>query len=241
MSGLDGAAVMVFGGSSGIGLGTATAAMAAGAKVTVAGRDPKRLAAAGAAVSGVETVPLDAADEAALAAFFAGRAPFDHVVVSVGMGGRGRIAEQKPAEAMAAFEAKFWTYYRVARTAKIVPGGSLTVISGVIGHQPAPGAALISAINAAVEGLTRGLAVDFAPTRVNTVCPGLVDTALWDRLSAADRQAMYARAAATLPARRVGQPADIAQAVLMMMTNPFVTGTTLVVDGGALLGGARDH
>jgi NAD(P)-dependent dehydrogenase (short-subunit alcohol dehydrogenase family) len=235
MGGLDGVAVLVFGGSSGIGLGTAKAAAAAGAKVTIAARDEGRLAAAGRELPPAETVSLDAADEAALAAFFAGRPPFDHVVVSVGKGGRGRIGEQPPAEAMAAFEAKFWTYYRIARTAKIRPGGSLTVVSGTIGHKPAPGAALVSAINAAVEGLTRGLAVDFAPTRVNTVCPGIVDTPLWDRLGEDGRQALYARAAETLPARRIGQPADVAAAILMLMTNPFATGSTLVLDGGGLL------
>lgn len=235
MDALDGAAVMVFGGSSGIGLGIAKAAAAAGAKVTIAGRDQARLAAAGKALPAAETVQLDATDEPALAAFFSGRGAFDHVVVSVGKGGRGKITEQAPAEAMAALEAKFWTYYRVARTAKIVPGGSLTVVSGTIGHKPAPGAALVSAINAAVEGLTRGLAVDFAPTRVNTVCPGIIDTPLWDRLGDDGRQALYTSAAATLPARRIGQPDDVARATLMLMTNPFATGSTLVLDGGGLL------
>ena len=85
------------------------------------------------------------------------------------------------------------------------------------------------------KGLTRGLALDFAPTRVNTVSPGIIDTPLWDRMSAADKSAMYAKAAATLPARRIGQPQDVGQAILFLMTNPFATGSVLHLDGGSML------
>jgi NAD(P)-dependent dehydrogenase (short-subunit alcohol dehydrogenase family) len=139
------------------------------------------------------------------------------------------------ADAMAAMNGKFWTYFRIARAARIATGGSLTLVSGGLGSKPAPGAALVSAINAAIEGLTRGLALDFAPTRVNTVSPGIIDTPLWDRMTATDRQAMYAKATATLPARRVGKPEDVGQAILFLMTNPFATGSVLHLDGGSLL------
>ena len=83
--------------------------------------------------------------------------------------------------------------------------------------------------------MTRGLALDMSPRRVNTVCPGAVDTPLWDQLTPEARKALYERNAATLPARRMGQPEDIAQAILMVMTNPFATGTVLFIEGGALL------
>src|SRR5262249_51855374 len=150
-------------------------------------------------------------------------------------GGRGPVASIAMADAMAAMNGKFWTYFRIARAAKIATGGSLTLVSGGLGSKPAPGPALVSAINAAIEGLTRGLALDFAPTRVNTVSPGIIDTPLWDRMSAADRQAMYAKATATLPARRVGKPEDVGQAILFLMTNPFATGSVLHLDGGSML------
>jgi NAD(P)-dependent dehydrogenase (short-subunit alcohol dehydrogenase family) len=94
---------------------------------------------------------------------------------------------------------------------------------------------LQGAINAALEALARGLALERAPVRVNTVSPGLVDTPLYAAMSDADRQAMFDKAAARLPARRVGQPEDIASAILFVATNPFATGSTVTVDGGGTI------
>jgi NAD(P)-dependent dehydrogenase (short-subunit alcohol dehydrogenase family) len=228
--------VLVVGGSSGIGLATARAAAHARAAVTIAARTETRLATAVEAIGhGATGRQLDAGDDAAVDAFFADRREWDHVVVTAGKGGRGRLDEIAMPDAFAAMNGKFWSYYRIARAARIAPSGSLTFVSGMHGHKPAPGAPLISAINAAIEGLARGLAVDLSPIRVNTISPGVIDTPLWDRLSEAERKVMFDRAAATLPVRRIGQPEDVAQAVLFLMTNPFATGTVLHLEGGALL------
>jgi len=236
MISLHGQQVLVVGGSSGIGFATAKAAVGAGAHVTIASRSEARLELAVQALGhGVVGRPLDAADDESVANFFADQKTWDHVIATTGAGGRGQIANIAMADALAAMNAKFWTYFRIARAVKIASGGSLTLVSGGLGSKPAPGAALVSAINAAIEGLTRGLALDFAPTRVNTVSPGLIDTPLWDRMSTADRQAMYAKAAATLPARRIGHPEDVGQAIVFLMTNPFATGSVLHLDGGSLL------
>ncbi len=173
MISLHGQQVLVVGGSSGIGLATAKAAVAAGAHVTIAGRSEAKLELAVQALGhGVVGRPLDAGDDKSVADFFADGKTWDHVVATTGAGGRGQIANIAMADALAAMNGKFWTYFRVARAAKIATGGSLTLVSGGLGSKPAPGAALVSAINAAIEGLTRGLALDFAPTRVNTVSPG---------------------------------------------------------------------
>jgi NAD(P)-dependent dehydrogenase (short-subunit alcohol dehydrogenase family) len=236
MESLEGKRVLVVGGSSGIGLATAKAAAEIGARVTIAARSDDRLAAAAKEIGrGVATRTLDAGDDASVEAFFSGGTMWDHVVCSAGLGGRGRLSEIAMKDALAAMNGKFWAYFRIARAAQLSAGGSLTFVSGGLAHKPAPGAALVSAVNAAIEGLTRGLAIDFAPARVNTVCPGVIDTPLWDRLAPADRQAMFERAAASLPARRIGQPADVAQAILLLMTNPFATGSVLILDGGSLL------
>jgi NAD(P)-dependent dehydrogenase (short-subunit alcohol dehydrogenase family) len=236
MISVHGQQVLIVGGSSGIGLATAKAAAQAGAHVTIAGRSEAKLELAVQALGhGAVGRPLDAGDDKSVADFFADGKTWDHVVATTGAGGRGQIANIAMADALAAMNGKFWTYFRIARAAKIATGGSLTVVSGGLGSKPAPGAALVSAINAAIEGLTRGLALDFAPTRVNTVSPGIIDTPLWDRMTAADRQAMYAKATATLPARRVGKPEDVGQAILFLMTNPFATGSVLHLDGGSLL------
>ncbi len=71
--------------------------------------------------------------------------------------------------------------------------------------------------------------------RVNTVSPGLIATPLWDGMSADDREAMYARAAARLPAGRVGTPEDVASFILAIAMNRFATGSTIYLDGGALV------
>ena len=236
MTSLHGQHVLVVGGSSGIGLATARAAVEAGAHVTIAGRSEAKLELAVQALGhGAVGKPVDAMDDASVEAFFADGKVWNHVVATTGAGGRGEISRIAMADAFAAMNGKFWTYFRIARAAKIASGGSLTLVSGALGSKPAPGAALVSAINAAIEGLTRGLAIDFAPTRVNTVSPGIIDTPLWDRMPAADKSAMYAKAAATLPARRIGQPQDVGQAILFLMTNPFATGSVLHLDGGAAL------
>jgi NAD(P)-dependent dehydrogenase (short-subunit alcohol dehydrogenase family) len=228
--------VLVVGGSSGIGLAIARAAATAGATVTIAARSETRLAAALATLGhGVIGRRLDAGDDASVDAFFAESGDWDHVVATAGKGGRGRLPEIAMPDALTAMNDKFWPYYRVARAARIAPAGSLTFVSGTIGSKPAPGAALVSAINAAIEGLARGLALDLSPVRVNTVSPGIIDTPLWDRLSESERKALFDRAAASLPARRIGQPEDVAQAVLFLMTNPFATGSVVHLEGGGLL------
>jgi NAD(P)-dependent dehydrogenase (short-subunit alcohol dehydrogenase family) len=236
MGSLDGKTVLVLGGSSGIGLATAREAAAAGARVTIASRSAAKLDTAARELGpGIGSGALDAGDDASVASFFGDGPAWDHVVASVGLGGRGRIQDLAMPDAHAAMNGKFWAYYRIARAARIAPTGSLTFVTGGLGHKPAPGAALASAINAAIEGLTRGLAIDFAPVRVNAVCPGMIRTPLWDRMTPSDREAMYARAAATLPARRVGEAEDVAQAILFLIANPYATGSVLVIDGGALI------
>lgn len=228
--------VLVVGGSSGIGLATAKAAAAAGARVTIASRSADRLAAAVKDIgAGADSRQLDQTNDTSVEKFFSDGQEWDGIVMSAGAGGRGVPSEISMDTAFAAMNGKFWGYYRVARAAKITSGGSLTFISGALSNNPAPGASLISAINAAIEGLTLGLAIDFAPTRVNTVCPGIVDTALWEQLSDDARKAMYENARARLPARKVGEPDEVAQAILYFMTNAFSTGTVLHLDGGAKL------
>jgi NAD(P)-dependent dehydrogenase (short-subunit alcohol dehydrogenase family) len=230
------AQVLVIGGSSGIGLATALAAGEAGASVTIASRSKANLDTALGRISGPSrAVVLDTRDESAVERFFMQEAPWDHVVVSAAQTPTGPVRTLGLAEANAAMESKFWGAYRVARAAKIKDGGSLTFISGFLSVRPSAGAVLQGAINAALEGLARGLALELAPVRVNAVSPGLIATPLWSSMTEEKREAMFAGAAARLPARRVGQPEDIANAVLFLATTPFATGSTVRVDGGAAI------
>ncbi|MCJ2129772.1 SDR family oxidoreductase [Methylobacterium sp. E-045] len=231
---LNGRSVLVVGAAGGIGSATVQAFARNGARVVAAGRPGPKLDEA-ARSAGAEPVALDFTEEAAVEAFFADRTAFDHVVVAVASTKTGSVASLPLAEAKAAMESKFWGAYRVARAAKVVDGGSLTFVSGYLSQRPGAAAVLQGAINAALDALARGLALERAPARVNTVSPGLVDTPLYAGMDTADRVAMFEKRAAQLPARRIGQPDDLAQAILFVATNPFATGSTVTVDGGGTI------
>src|SRR5216683_4170005 len=177
---LTDAQVLLIGGSSGIGLATAVAAAAAGASVTIASRSKIKLDTALGSIRGTRrAVVLDTRDQSALGRFFMAEGPRDHVVVSAAQTPTGPVRTLDLADAEAAMESKFWGAYRVARAAKIKDGGSLTFISGFLSVRPSAGAVLQGAINAALEALARGLALELAPIRVNAVSPGLIATPLW--------------------------------------------------------------
>jgi len=111
----------------------------------------------------------------------------------------------------------------------------LTFISGFLSERPSGTAVLQGSINAALEALARGLALEFAPIRVNAVSPGLIETPIWDGLPLEKRKALFESTAAQLPVQKIGQPQDVANAVLFLMTTPFATGSTVRVDGGGVI------
>jgi NAD(P)-dependent dehydrogenase (short-subunit alcohol dehydrogenase family) len=115
------------------------------------------------------------------------------------------------------------------------PGGSITLTTGIAGRRPGPGWAVAASICGAVESLTRALAVELAPIRVNAVCPGVVRSPLWDSMGETGREQVYRDSAASTLARRVGEVDDVAHAYLYCLTQPFATGSILTVDGGAAL------
>jgi len=226
--------VLVVGGSSGIGLAVARQTAALGAAVTIAARSQVKLDAALSHLGGkAVAVILDTGDEQAVERLFAGdQQPWDHVVVSAARTPTGAVRSLSLADARTAMESKFWGAYRIARAAKIREGGSLTFISGVLSVRPSASSVLQGAINAALEALARGLALELAPIRVNAVSPGLIATPLWSGLPQDKREAMFSDAARRLPARRTGEPEDVANAVTYLLTTPFATGSTIRVDGG---------
>lgn len=230
--------VVIIGGSTGIGLATAMAVVANGGQVVIAGRSREKLESARARIGPqAQALPLDMSDEAAVKTFFLEVGAFDHLVTPGGAMSIAPFHKMPSAEARACFDSKFWGQYHAARhgAPNIRPGGSLVLFSGVYAHRPPPTAWIVAAVNSAVEGLARGLAVELSPIRVNCISPGLVDTPVWTALPDDQRNAMFAKVAAALPAKRIGKPEDIAQTALYLMSNGFTTGAIIAADGGHLL------
>jgi NAD(P)-dependent dehydrogenase (short-subunit alcohol dehydrogenase family) len=224
--------VAVFGGSSGIGLAVAAQAKAQGSTLTLVSRNPDRLGEAQRQIGGAETVALDIRRERAVAEFFAGRAAFDHVVVSAAELTVGALRKQSLAEAREAVESKFWGAVNVAHAANIAADGSLTLVSGMLGCRPSGNATILSAVNAALDTLARALATEMAPIRVNCISPGRIDSPWWDYLSPQDRESLLLRTASALPLKRVGAPVEIAGQIIHAMQNGFMTGSVIQIDGG---------
>lgn len=239
---LTGQRIVVIGGSSGMGLATAQAAADAGAVVTIASSSKERIDAALAQLpDSCDGAALDVRDEAAVADLFARVGELDHVVFTAGdQADRRALAELPIEQARRTFDVRFWGAVTVAKYAapRMRPGGSITLTSGTVGVRPIRGAALASAGAAATEGLSRALAVDLAPVRVNAVRSGAVRTPLWDAMPEPQRAAAFDTFARRALTGTVGEPYQIAAANLYLMENQFVTGTVLTVDGGLILTGS---
>lgn len=236
MSDFKNAKVLVVGGSSGIGLAASKAFAAAGANVTIASRSQDKVRLATQRLGhGVVGCTLDTRDEQAIEVFFSAGSVWDHVVITAAQTPSGPVRGLSLLDAYEAMNSKFWGAYRVARYLQVRDSGSVTFVSGYLSVRPSKSSVLQGAINAAVEALARGLAIELSPVRVNAVSPGLVATPLWDAVPEDTRLAMYKTAASRLPVRRVGQPEDVAGAILYLAGNKHSTGATVLVDGGGTI------
>ena len=227
--------VVVAGGSSGVGLAVVKRAAAAGARVIALGRSEARLKAAleglGDPVSGVA---MDATDRAALDGFFARSGPIDHLVITLSGGeGAGAFAQLDLQALRRGFEAKFWPQLQTAQAAlpALRPGGSITFVTAVSARIARPGTAGLGAINGALEAMVGSLARELAPSRVNAVSPGVIDTEWWSGKPELKQQ-VFEEQARTLPVARVGRADEVAHTVQFLLENGFVTGVVVECDGG---------
>jgi NAD(P)-dependent dehydrogenase (short-subunit alcohol dehydrogenase family) len=227
---LAGKKVVVVGGSSGIGLATAELAKREGADVIVASRNVDRLDAVAAKLNAI-AIPADES----IVNLFRRCGPVDHVVVTAAQLRSGPFKTVSMDDVRATMEGKFWGAWRVARSAEIRPGGSLTLVSGYLSIRPRPNSAIVGAANGAIESLARSLALELAPVRVNAVSPGIIDTPIRAAMPEEARRDMLAKTAASLPVGRVGVGDDIARQILAFMTIGFATGSIVYIDGGALI------
>jgi NAD(P)-dependent dehydrogenase (short-subunit alcohol dehydrogenase family) len=229
--------VVVIGGTSGIGFAVAKAALEEGARVVVGSSSERKVGRASERLAGAEAFAIDVKAEASVSAFFERVGAFDHLAFTAGdwaSFGGGPVRDLDVAGAAAAFTVRFWGAVTTVKHAapRMREGGSITLTDGMIAHRSRKGAAISTAMAGAVEHLTRALAVELAPIRVNAVCPGLILTEIWDAIPEAQRQERLARMTKRLPINRVGTPREAAEAYLYLMRGGYTTAQVLRVDGG---------
>ncbi len=231
--------IVILGGTSGIGFATALAALAQGAEVVVSSSKKEKvetsIATLGARANGVVA---DVNNAESVGRLFKEIGYFDHLVYTAGesllfgnLDGIDMNAVRK------AFDVRVFGAIAALKAALpyIRQGGSIVLTSGIASSRAPKGLTIGASICSAMEGLTRALAVELAPLRVNIVSPGFVRTPLWSNMPDDDREAMYQHAGSSLLVGRVGEADEIAQAYLYLMNNTFVTGQTVVIDGGGVL------
>jgi NAD(P)-dependent dehydrogenase (short-subunit alcohol dehydrogenase family) len=225
--------VLVIGRGSGIARAIALAVGEDGGRVIAAGRHPDDLAGAYRGMDiGIEHV--DVTDESSIAALADRIAPVDHVISTASARARGGYADLTASLVNASFGTKVTGPLLLAKhfAGRLAPGGSFLFMSGATALKPAPGMLAVAATNAAVDAIVAGLAVELAPIRVNAIAPGTIDTGAYDALGDERKAALFQGRSATNPARRIGTADDVAAATLAALTNGFLTGVSIPVDGG---------
>ncbi len=234
---LTGQTVVVLGGSSGMGFETAKQARSEGANVVLSGRNPERVEHAARELGALSSAAFDVTDFERLGRFLGDLPkPIDHIMVTAGGPYYARLADIDFTKARRNVEEEFWLPLQLARfaTGKVRPGGTLLFIGGTGGRKPSAGPVLTT-FTAAIPALTKALAVEIAPIRVNLIAPGFVDTPLSASILGDQLDARREKLRTTLPIRRVVGPADIAALAIHLMVNTAITGVTYDIDGGQQL------
>src|SRR6202453_3367751 len=238
-TGLRSKRVVVLGGSSGIGFAVAEQVSAQGATIVIASSNPERVEKAVERLEGnAQGHTIDLSDESAVENFFAKLGAFDHLVFTAGDELRLHdLAATDLQQARRAFELRYWAALAAVKygSRNIRQGGSIVLTTGIAGQRPRKGWVVAASVCGTIEALTRALAVELAPIRVNAVSPGVVRTSLWQNITVEERERLFETLGNSLPVGRVGEPDDIAQAYLFLMQEGFSTGQTVVVDGGTVL------
>jgi len=225
--------ILIVGGSSGIGYEIARKAIDAGAKVVIASRSIEKLNIAASKLGrNVEVEVVDASSDQSVANLFQKVGSFDHLAITI----KPQLPSKQFLEneidmAMAAFNAKFWGQYRLAKfgVKHINPKGSIVFTSGIASCRSYEGYSVVSAMNAATESLAKSIATELAPIRVNVVCPGFVET----NPPTIARVQHIKKISPNIPLDRLATANEIADAYLYLFSSQYSTGTIVTVDGGA--------
>ncbi|KAF2396334.1 NAD(P)-binding protein [Trichodelitschia bisporula] len=250
MTKLAGTNILVIGGTSGIGNAVASLALAEGANVQISSSKASRVESAvadlrtahpSATVAG-HVVDLSNEDtlEDNVAGLLAAVGPLNHIVFTAG-------------DSLPVYELKDITpaLYHKAHTVRVVaplmvakhaakilppsPRSSITLTTGSIASKPIPNWTVVSSLAAAAQGVTRNLAVDMKPIRVNIVAPGVVYTPLWDSWPKEVVETMLEQAKAKTTTGETGKVEDVAEAYLYLMKDSNVSGVNIDTNSGVFL------
>ncbi|HET8596517.1 MAG TPA: SDR family oxidoreductase [Castellaniella sp.] len=231
--------VLIIGGSSGMGMALARRCLDAGAGVTIVGRATGKLEHAREALrspEALDTLVADITQENQVEDMFDRVGAVDHIVSTAAdiQGAYELLPSIDLKAAQKVVESKFYGPLLLAKHGApwLSAGGSMTFTSGIAAYRPSVRGSVVAAVNAALEGLVRALAIEIAPIRVNAVSPGWVDTPIWASVAGDKKDEALNAMAQRLPVGRIGQPGDIADAIRFLMGNRFTTGTVLHVEGG---------
>jgi NAD(P)-dependent dehydrogenase (short-subunit alcohol dehydrogenase family) len=235
---MKGSHVVVIGGTSGIGLATARAALREGARLTIGARGAARLSKTAAELGpGVSPGVLDVTDESSVRRFFESTPDIDHLALCLGAQAIGSIYEVAADDIFRCLYTKLVGQLLCVRHAapRMNRHGSIVLLAGSSGFRPIMSMSVSGAANVGVAAAGRTLALELAPIRVNVLVPGLIDTPGSLRDSQDCRDALDNSAARHIPLGRIGSPEDVATEVLHLFRSPYTTGNVHFVDGGALL------
>jgi NAD(P)-dependent dehydrogenase (short-subunit alcohol dehydrogenase family) len=239
VSSLKGKRIVLLGGTSGFGLATAKAAAEEGAEIVVVSSSRQRVDGALAVLPrGSQGHLANLADEQDIENLFKQIGEFDHLVFTAGENLQfNDLSSVNMDEARRFFNIRYWGALMAAKYGSpyIRKGGSIILTNGVVGLRPVKGWIVAASITGAVESLTRALAVELAPIRVNAVCAGVVRTDLWNNIAEREREAMFDEMGSKLLVGRIGEAEDIAEAFLYLMHGSYTTGQIVVADGGSVL------
>lgn len=230
--------VVIFGGTSGIGMAAAVQAKTLGAKVIVIGNDAARAEAASKAHGFDGWRAADVTRGDTIRAALADIPHVDHLVLLAGTFAVGKVREADVDLLRRAFDERVWGSVHAIQALgeRMDKNGSITFISGALADRPnAYGTAILAAASAAMEALARGLTLEMAPVRVNALSPGMIDTPILAKALGPGRDDAVASMKRASPLQRMGTAAEAGAAIVFLMTNGWMNGTTLNIDGGARL------
>jgi len=230
--------VLIFGGTSGIGLSAAVQAKAAGANVTIVGQDADRTRKIAEEHGFAGSRGADVTNPGSINSALSDIGHVDHLVLIAGTFIAGKALDADVAYLQKAFDERIWAAVHTLRALgdNLANDASITLISGALADRPnAYGVAVLGAASAAMEAFGRGLALELAPRRVNTLSPGPIDTPILGKTLGDGRDAYVKSLIEKLPLKRIGTADEAGAAVVFLMANGWMNGAVLNIDGGSRL------